>query len=76
MVEMPIQVRAIERRDRRGAVALARLGRIAEARVAGCQLAAVLPQVSRDPRAVVNRLTADQALVDELVEALALAGLG
>ncbi|WP_437791796.1 hypothetical protein [Sorangium sp. So ce693] len=58
------------------AVALARLGRLAEARVAGCQLAAVLPQVSRDPRAVVNRLTADQALVDDLVEALALAGLG
>jgi hypothetical protein len=54
------------------AVALARLGRLADARVAACELAAI----ARDPRAVVSRLTADQALVDDLVEALALAGLG
>ncbi|WP_437596274.1 hypothetical protein WMF28_27220 [Sorangium sp. So ce590] len=58
------------------AVALARLGRLAEARAAGCELAAILPEVARAPRGVVSRMTADQALVDDLVEALALAGVG
>ncbi|WP_437605735.1 hypothetical protein WMF20_32250 [Sorangium sp. So ce834] len=58
------------------AVVLARLGRVADARAAGRDLAAILPEVARDPRAVVRRVTADQALVDDLVEALALAGLG
>ncbi|WP_437586221.1 hypothetical protein [Sorangium sp. So ce1000] len=58
------------------AVALARLGRFADARVAAGELAAVLPAVTRNPRAVVSRVTADKALVDDLVEALALAGLG
>ncbi|WP_437686097.1 hypothetical protein [Sorangium sp. So ce176] len=58
------------------AVALARLGRTADARRAARELAAILPEVARDPRAVVSRLTADQALIDDLVEALALAGLG
>ncbi|WP_437619017.1 hypothetical protein [Sorangium sp. So ce1151] len=57
------------------AVALVRLGRIADARRAACELAAMLPEVARDPRAVVSRLTADRALVDDLAEALALAGL-
>ncbi|WP_437681996.1 hypothetical protein [Sorangium sp. So ce131] len=58
------------------AVALARLGRLAAARAAARELAAILPQVARDPRAVVRRMTADQALACDLVEALALAGLG
>ncbi|WP_437827317.1 hypothetical protein [Sorangium sp. So ce1153] len=58
------------------AVALARLGRLADARAAGRELAAILPEVARDPRAVVRRMTADQALIDDLVEALALAGVG
>ncbi|HTN92379.1 MAG TPA: hypothetical protein VL242_52285 [Sorangium sp.] len=58
------------------AVALARLGRAADARAAGRELAAILPEVARDPRAVVRRMTADQALIDDLVEALALAGVG
>ncbi|WP_437522128.1 hypothetical protein WME79_30725 [Sorangium sp. So ce726] len=58
------------------AVALTRLGRFVDARAAAGELAAILPAVARDPRAVVRRLTADQALVDDLVEALAIAGLG
>ncbi|WP_437973304.1 hypothetical protein WMF11_30865 [Sorangium sp. So ce295] len=58
------------------AVALARLGLIADARAAARELAAILPEAARDPRAVVSRLTADQALACDLVEALALAGLG
>ncbi|WP_441292515.1 hypothetical protein ACSRUE_20880 [Sorangium sp. KYC3313] len=58
------------------AVDLVRLGRFVDARVAACELAAILPAAGRDPRAVVSRLTADQSLVDDLVEALALAGLG
>ncbi|WP_438004069.1 hypothetical protein WME89_35245 [Sorangium sp. So ce321] len=58
------------------AVALARLGRLAEARAAACELTAILPDAARDPRALVRRLTADQALVDDLVVALACAGLG
>ncbi|XXT24923.1 hypothetical protein WME94_25655 [Sorangium sp. So ce429] len=58
------------------AVALARLGRIREARAAGCALTVILPDISRDPHAVVARLTADARLVDDLVEGLRLAGVG
>jgi TolB-like protein len=58
------------------AVALARLGRIPEARAAGRALTAILPDVARDPRAHVARTTADKALADDLVEALRLAGIG
>jgi hypothetical protein len=58
------------------AVALARLGRLAEARAAGRALTAILPQISREPRAFAARLTADASLVDDLVEALSLAGVG
>ncbi|MGK3982891.1 hypothetical protein WME99_07620 [Sorangium sp. So ce136] len=58
------------------AVALARLGRIPEARAAGRALTVILPDISRDPHAVVARLTADARLVDDLVEGLRLAGVG
>jgi hypothetical protein len=58
------------------AVALARLGRISEARAAGRALAAMLPSIMEDPRAVLARLTADEALIRDLMEALRLAGVG
>jgi hypothetical protein len=58
------------------AVALARLGHIAEARAAGRALTAILPEIARQPRAFAARLTADAGLVDDLVEALSLAGVG
>lgn len=58
------------------AVALARLGRIPEARAAGRALTALLPEIATVPRAFVARLTADEALIDDLVEALRLAGIG
>jgi tetratricopeptide (TPR) repeat protein len=58
------------------AVCLARLGRIEEARAAGRELCAILPAIDRDPRVFVARMTADEALIDDLVEALRLAGIG
>jgi TolB-like protein len=58
------------------AVALARLGRVPEARAAGRALSRILPDVSRDPRAVVGRMTADPGLTDDLVEGLRLSGIG
>jgi TolB-like protein len=58
------------------AVALARLGRLDEAREAGRALAKLLPEAARDPRAVVARLTADEELRASLVEGLHIAGLG
>ncbi|WP_437931621.1 hypothetical protein WMF37_20955 [Sorangium sp. So ce291] len=58
------------------AVALARLGRIPEARAAGRALTVILPDISRDPHAFIARLTADARLVDDLVEGLRLAGVG
>jgi hypothetical protein len=58
------------------AVALARVGRIVEACAAGRALTAILPGISRDPRAFAARMTADAGLVDDLVEALSLAGVG
>lgn len=58
------------------AVALARLGRTPEARDAGRALTLMLPSIAENPRAVVARMTADEALVDDLVEALRLSGVG
>ncbi|APR82670.1 Adenylate cyclase [Minicystis rosea] len=57
------------------AVAFARLDRLAEARAAAAELTAVLPEAARDPRAVVDRLTADMGLREELLIGLRLAGL-
>jgi TolB-like protein len=58
------------------AVALAGLGRLDEARAAAKELAAILPAILVDPRAVLARLTADQALQAQLLEGLGLAGIG
>ncbi|MFT3772320.1 MAG: hypothetical protein QM820_43550 [Minicystis sp.] len=58
------------------AVALARLGRLVEARAAAAALTAILPEAARDPRAVVARLTTDPGLREELLIGLGLAGLG
>jgi len=58
------------------AVALARLGRLPEARAAARALTALLPGIARDPRAYLARITTDAGLVDDLVEGLRLAGIG
>lgn len=57
-------------------VALARLGRLAQARGAARELVAILPEIAGDPRSVVVRITADEALRESLLEGLRLAGIG
>jgi hypothetical protein len=57
------------------AAALARLGRIAEARAAAADLARILPAFAADPRGHLARLVPDPALAEALLGALALAGI-
>jgi hypothetical protein len=58
------------------AAALARLGRVAEARAAAGDLARVLPAFAADPRGHLARLVPDPALAEALLGALAVAGIG
>jgi TolB-like protein len=57
------------------ALVLARLDRLPEARNAGRAFAAILPDDVRDPRGLAARLTTDQAVRDDIVQGLRLAGL-